>query len=74
MMSVNIRIIRSGQAKSAVKIRDEKVHVSISKPLVLSPYKTCMIEPLYTISKSGPQVIVGYSQIAHLLVSVSLQN
>lgn len=51
--NVNIPMTRSEQAKNAVKVKNGKVHVPISKHVVLDPYETRMIVPLYEVFSSG---------------------
>lgn len=70
----NRPVTKSGQPKGAVKVKDQKVHAPIGKPVVLEPYETRMIVPLYEVSGSGLQAIMGNSQIACLLFSVLLRK
>lgn len=58
---------RNGQSRGAIKVKNEKVHVPIGKPMVLRLYETRMTVPPYGVSGNGLQAVRGTNQMSHLL-------
>lgn len=69
-LNLSVKLTRSGQKVGNLRIRQGRVLLSMSKPLVLSPYETRMVVLPFQLAGSGLQVVVGFNQVPNVLVSV----